>query len=146
MPLETKKYQTSLYFFNKIINSNILDMIDFTNKEEQIIIKPEDEEFNWAIKKGKTEENGYYEIKVEYNNISYLNTNKSKMTIKEMNKRKITYNCFLYDINKRFDNSSHLPSKELLKKKYGKEKIEFIYNDFWFKNFEVKNCIFFIKL
>jgi hypothetical protein len=145
MPLETKKYQTSIIFFNKIIHSNILDMIDITNKEEQIYIKPENEEFKWTIRKSKTQENGYYEIKVEYNNIKYLEENRKKMNNKEYNKKKLTYDCYIYDKNIKHENSKNTLSTSLIKLKYDKKKIEFLYNDYWFKEFKVKDCVFFIN-
>jgi hypothetical protein len=145
MPLETKKYQTSIIFFNKILHSNILNLIDITNKEEQIYIKPENEEFKWAIMKSKTQENGYYEIKVEYNNIKYLEENRKTMNNKEYNKKKFTYECYIYDKNFKHENSNNTLSTSLMKLKYDKKKIEFLYNDYWFKEFKVKDCVFFIN-
>jgi hypothetical protein len=144
MPLETKRFQISLHFFNQIINSGMLELIDFTNKEEQVFIKKENEEFEWGIRKSETEDNGFYEIKIDFNNVKFLRKNLNSINRKEYNKRKLTYNCFIYDKNVKYSESSYCPSVLLLKNKYDKKKIEFIHNDFWFKEFKVKNCSTFI--
>ena len=139
MPYETKKYRESLLFFNEIIEKGFLNDLHISSKEEEIKVYQIDEEFKWVVR--KTYLSDFLEIRIEYHNMRYLLQN-PKISKKEYNKRKVTKNCYVYLVGQ---NKPYL-APELLKSKYNKQHIQFIHNDYWFKDFCKKNVCTFTKI
>ena len=140
MPYETKKYKESLLFFNEIIEKGFLNDLNIASRDEEIKIYQVNEEFKWVVKKHYMNE--YLEIRIEYHNMRYLIDNQKNMTKKEYNKRKVTKNCYVYLVEQ---NKPYLASG-LLKSKYNKQFIQFIHNEYWFNDFNMKNEFSFTKI
>jgi hypothetical protein len=140
MPYETKKYRESLLFFNEIIEKGFLNDLNIPCKDKEIKVYQIDEEFKWVVKKNYLDD--FLEIRVEYHNLKYLTDNQKNMTKKEYNKRKVTKNCYVYLVEQ---NKPYL-ALGLLKSKYNKQHIQFIHNDYWFKDFRMKNEFSFTKI
>ena len=140
MPYETKKYRESLLFFNEIIEKGFLNDLNISSKDEEIKVYQIDEEFKWVVK--KTYLDDFLEIRIEYHNMRYLLDNQKNMTKKEYNKRKVTKNCYVNLVNQNWNNLD----TGLIKSKYNKQHIQFIHNDYWFKDFCMKNEFSFTKI
>lgn len=142
--LETKKYQACKSFFQKIVESKILDKIDISNPAEQLYRQPdEDGVFVMTIYRPPFVEKYYNEIKIEYNNYEYLKTiGHLKKT--DFHKQLVAHQCYVYDKNVWKGNFS--PSPTLLKHNEIQNIYEFVYNSFWFREFRMKKCITFTGL
>jgi hypothetical protein len=137
---ETKEYKECLEFYKKIIEKGFLKDLNISSTKQEIYEYDEGEEFKWVVKKF-----GWYdlllEIRVEYHNIGYL-INNPKITKTQYKRNKVTKCCYIYSVkqNKRCLDPLFLEAKEK------KKPIQFIYKDLWFRDFSMKNVLFFTKI
>lgn len=126
IPRDTKRYALSVEMLNKVIpHLHLLDEY----KEQTIHI--DDGDLRLSLKKSLIQNT--YEIIALYTNRHNLMEKKRKKEITKSQyfKELKAYSFYIYNV----ENNLVYIHKELLKKNYYKKRNQFIYNNYWFKDF-----------